>query len=619
MVTRASITFEHPKTDSPVYVVTEMSSPPWEPLEMKDSGRKTDAGDIIFVRDFEDVDEGNHQYKIRIGEGNWVLDSSKDIASDGAGHLNNLVRAATVKYSHDSSSVDVPSAQQEVGKKKERVDSTQIHPDVPFLADKVRDRKWGGYGGTVSGKLLVDKSTREADSDQVYHDDEEVGELDRAPTMAHEQFYTTEVFFDDDEDINELDRAPTMSHEQTYPPEEFEDDEEINELDRAPTMSHEQTHAYQDSDDYDYDGFSELDRAPSFSHETAPRLPQESTEVKKTSVDFTDTDNAKSLFGGTSGSFFLRRRGTESSLPHALAPSDAEDVNLRDPSLEPFPIESERILHRINTISTHLPEDQPEGAHADINSPDALSQACSSVDLGPVRSHTSLMAIPESDAQEEEDEEEDSLPSPVLKTKFSGDGAGSRGSNSDNPASSSDNDTTAVPTPAQRLESAREAFSAKGKSKMHEPIAEDPTSHAYWKEHSYNVASTSSEGTESSSSNENSDDQQQDHDQDRENQEEEVENQPASQSPRRPASLWGRLLAPVRVLFARCLGRKPEDVSHTACALLGSGILAVAIWWFVSTGTIYLPIPDVLAPWMSSEWVGSGLAFVVSFCALLWG
>lgn len=78
MVTRASISFEHPATDSPIYVVTEMSTPPWEPLEMRDSGEKTETGDVIFIRNFEDVAEGSYQYKIRIGDSDWVLDTTKD-------------------------------------------------------------------------------------------------------------------------------------------------------------------------------------------------------------------------------------------------------------------------------------------------------------------------------------------------------------------------------------------------------------------------------------------------------------------------------------------------------------------------------------------------------------
>lgn len=218
---------------------------------------------------------------------------------------------------------------------------------------------------------------------------------------------------------------------------DFDDDEEISELDRAPTMPHEQhTSAagdyYDDDGDFD-DGPSELDRAPTFPHEFgagkrkhsladelehAPRLPHEALSDEHANTDPTkkgsgkrtsnaglieDTDTAKALFGSTSGGFFLPRRATQSTLPHKLAHSDAEDENLQDPSLEPFPVDRNQILQRINTARIHLSEDEPEGSMQNAQSPDTLSQACSSVDLEPVKSHGSLGSIPESDPKEEEE------------------------------------------------------------------------------------------------------------------------------------------------------------------------------------------------------------------------
>lgn len=39
---------------------------------------QTTSANLIFTRHFDHVAEGDHQYKIRIGEGNWVVDESKD-------------------------------------------------------------------------------------------------------------------------------------------------------------------------------------------------------------------------------------------------------------------------------------------------------------------------------------------------------------------------------------------------------------------------------------------------------------------------------------------------------------------------------------------------------------
>lgn len=74
----ATITFSQAGVQSPVYVVTSLSSPPWEILEMSVSDEQTTSGDLIFTKQFEDVAEGSYQYKIRIGDGHWFLDQSKE-------------------------------------------------------------------------------------------------------------------------------------------------------------------------------------------------------------------------------------------------------------------------------------------------------------------------------------------------------------------------------------------------------------------------------------------------------------------------------------------------------------------------------------------------------------
>jgi hypothetical protein len=78
MAGQARITFTQPGVQPPVYVVTSLSNPPWETLELNVTNEKTDSGDLIFARQFENVDEGSYQYKIRIGDGYWVVDESKD-------------------------------------------------------------------------------------------------------------------------------------------------------------------------------------------------------------------------------------------------------------------------------------------------------------------------------------------------------------------------------------------------------------------------------------------------------------------------------------------------------------------------------------------------------------
>ena len=76
MTTHATITFSQEGVQPPVYVVTSLSG--WTTQEMDVDVQRTPSGDLVFRKEFSDVAEGSHQYKIRIGEDHWFLDESKE-------------------------------------------------------------------------------------------------------------------------------------------------------------------------------------------------------------------------------------------------------------------------------------------------------------------------------------------------------------------------------------------------------------------------------------------------------------------------------------------------------------------------------------------------------------
>lgn len=78
MTSKATITFAQTGVQPPVYVVTSLSDPPWEPLEMKVDDEHTASANLIFERHFTNVSEGSYQYKIRIGQDHWIIDEAKD-------------------------------------------------------------------------------------------------------------------------------------------------------------------------------------------------------------------------------------------------------------------------------------------------------------------------------------------------------------------------------------------------------------------------------------------------------------------------------------------------------------------------------------------------------------
>jgi hypothetical protein len=76
MATKATITFSQAGVQPPVYVTSSLSG--WTTLEMNVEEDKMASDNLVFSKEFIDVAEGDHQYKIRLGEDHWILDESKD-------------------------------------------------------------------------------------------------------------------------------------------------------------------------------------------------------------------------------------------------------------------------------------------------------------------------------------------------------------------------------------------------------------------------------------------------------------------------------------------------------------------------------------------------------------
>ncbi|OAL48469.1 hypothetical protein IQ07DRAFT_513908 [Pyrenochaeta sp. DS3sAY3a] len=238
-------------------------------------------------------------------------------------------------------------------------------------------------------------------------------EFDRAPLLSHETGFSADKtkngsqwsdsseprhytpYSDDDESDRaqrfDLGRVPTFPHER-----DDEDDELGRSHDLAPLLSHEQDFAQagktssEQASDYSPSGLS---KRSSFSHET---------------------EESQELFGGNRRPNYFRARTNSSTLPHKLPQTDEDDENLRDPLLEKFPTQREQILERVASIGLQLPEDH--AIEDTLHSPQlsVFSQACSSVDLVPVKSYVSLASVPEADDSDEDDGSvADSLPSPI--------------------------------------------------------------------------------------------------------------------------------------------------------------------------------------------------------------
>jgi hypothetical protein len=321
-------------------------------------------------------------------------------------------------------------------------------------------------------KTTIDDESAQSSTDQTSSGDamdtppepDDGDELNLAPLLSHETVLansgaksrdglgSSHEADDDEDDADEFGGAPLLPHETGFTEDDGDAvgyDEEADELDRYPLLSYESGLSdYKGSEirtksDYSeerepqhYGPYGDEDRDeddPANEEGDAPLLPheRESAVVSSTGSDFSqddahysleeqptfgyETDMARDLFGGSGRHDYFRGR-TGSNLPHRLPQSDAEDHDLNDPSLERFPTSRESILARVATIGMHLPEDESMHERPHSPQPSVLSQACSSVDLVPVKSYTSLASVPEdenSDEDEGDHHDLDSMPSPV--------------------------------------------------------------------------------------------------------------------------------------------------------------------------------------------------------------
>jgi len=102
------ITFTKPDVQPPVYIAGGFTD--WAPVEMQ--CESSQSGQNKFTHTTE-LQPGEHQYKFRLGPGDWwVLDESAPTADDGSGNINNAlsVTAEETEVSSQQPTEDVSRA-----------------------------------------------------------------------------------------------------------------------------------------------------------------------------------------------------------------------------------------------------------------------------------------------------------------------------------------------------------------------------------------------------------------------------------------------------------------------------------------------------------------------------
>jgi len=450
-----------------------------EPVRLE----RHDSGPSIEVEQ-KDQEERDELYRAPLmrHESNMVLVDDFRRYSSGARHERSVIPHGTSSTTHNNESSDAVERIQNF--ENDVFDDSDELDRAPLMRHETNDRVENAHDTTrkSSQHHSFPYETSEFEYDDV-GDEEEVNELDRAPTMSHETgtsplfqsssmnepsktsaaSHTAEIIIDgDDSDgTDELDHAPSLPHERgcssgsgnnfgsdgapltrydtnylmadnaikwsiatqmlngdremfgAKKPDSFTP-ERLRESLRGSTFSStRQLNLFRNgSSEAEYD----LDRAMlSPQPSKSPGERSRGGRLEERGYQTTTDDMSKSF------PFFARRLPSySSSLPHSLPRSDEEDNNLHDPRLEHFPIDRDQVFDRVADIGNRLPEDVLPMPSAALDSPAVISQACSSVDLVPIRtsSSASLVSISEEDSPEGDDDREGEsmqLPSPVLQ------------------------------------------------------------------------------------------------------------------------------------------------------------------------------------------------------------
>ncbi|KAF2768036.1 hypothetical protein EJ03DRAFT_352479 [Teratosphaeria nubilosa] len=304
-----TVTVEHasPGLQPPVYVFTSLSDPQWTAVEM--DTKKQANGEYRFYKTFQ-VDEGEYQYKFRLGPGDWwALDDSKPTVDDGMRNKNNLLVVKPDSPALQAQQSDLPKPQSTNLPKA--VAQAEAVP-TPAAAPTIDHEK----------SLFVGAPSRDNPPQSIAMPPVNVAQLGPGtpgavnpapgPLLKHETF-----------------DPPSSNRGNEYRSDDFGDGEagEDDDAQTSPLLRHESLCSTS----------NEQTQAPLLRHE---------------SMSIGEHHDDGHFYPPQSPS--LNSLGSRCSSDDAVAP----EADPNDPSLERFPTDKRAIYDHIRRASSSLPEDQ---------------------------------------------------------------------------------------------------------------------------------------------------------------------------------------------------------------------------------------------------------------------
>jgi hypothetical protein len=381
MKQHVNVEYSSPGLQPPVYIFTSLSDPQWEAVEMQAEKK---GAEYSFSKAF-DAEEGEYQYKFRLGPGDWwTCDESRPTVDDGTGNKNNLL-VVKAQYFDTSQSVDerkdsktsypepskpaalpipephpqpqivvAPAPQPVVERKDSRSPASSVEskpptapiPDPHTQPQTVMTPAHESSAPTpllkheafMPNKGSESQQTPEREVKDPLVDEASPGDID-SPMMKHETFASTA---DDNSESTDNESSTGSDSE----------DEATN----SPLLRHESVGPHS----------TEQEHAPLFRHESIA-LGYNHHEHPATSITPIKTP---------------QKTGSPSSVPVKADPND--------PSLEKFPTDHAGILEKIHRTSATLAEDETID-HSGLHSPHSQALSDSS------RSVHSLPSVQEAD------------------------------------------------------------------------------------------------------------------------------------------------------------------------------------------------------------------------------
>lgn len=258
MTTPITIKFGSPGLQPPVYIATSLSDPQWEPIEME--GTRNASGEYTFTKKF-DAQEGEYQYKLRLGPGDWwICDDTKPQVDDGMGNKNNLV---TVKAGHSQ---------------EHRADSVHGDHGAPLMPHESHDQ-----AADASPFLNAERSSARPVTPDAEH---------QAPFFRHESLVpeasredAEEEEDEEEEEEEEEPPSPLLRHETAIPTHD----------DVSPLFHHESTAI----DDQKHETLSKKSPLLRGRKHSGDSIPEEVSETEIISVRLTVKDCKLTILGGS--------------------------------------------------------------------------------------------------------------------------------------------------------------------------------------------------------------------------------------------------------------------------------------------------------------------------------